>query len=785
MKRKSLILALISSSTVAVLTLSILFGIGRTKKLSSRTNANEPVYTATLNSTIFSMSGLTENYQQSVKQSFGESLPLVMNYSLAKKDASGNLVLAPSGRIFNYDSSATYKGRITNIKSVTATYSGGSLFLQEGLAGNYENYGKKVALTSGTPIDIVSSPNYVMISNASAETTITSLSVEYTCSVASWELERLGDTYNGKSQEGNTFTLTRNGSNVSVAGQTGTIALDNSGNFTITLADGAIVYTGSVSEDYHTLSISGKSGAGAAAAPTLSELNRVYVMDDFESYLDRGHGYTAGPETSLFEASNLRGAYYVDAGSSCYNVLSSGTWILSSDFKLLDDSKNYLNLCTGLAHGGSKSMLLQGQKKGWVRAWSREAFDQNQHYNFGRGNRLSFWAYSGRNNSDGTGTNASNVTLRAQVYYQNFVLDNTNRNSSSMGTGTKDFTINSGSDWTKCTINLDPTRSVYAINIMINNSGISTDYVFMPIDDITIYTEPVYQPTKKFNEDTTHITKSYHGTATIKTQKTFITTMDYTVKVGLGANGYTFAYAGADMQPTSHTIVGDQLTIATTGQFSVPDEYKSYFNEESYTFGSWVGTFNNDKTQITINKADISGTITDILNSATITLVEDTVLVNGTQSTAALQAMFSNESGSSSWEAYTADNRIVQSNEYYIEGNSSVRMNPNGTTRTRMFINPTLAQAQSLAIESVAFWVYIPAGNNYEIQAYSYDNYNPTSGTYKMLTQKLYKADGTGISAGWNYVNCGIEKTHNKNIAIGVFTNPGSQPVIIDYVTYF
>ena len=783
MKRKPLLLTLISSTTVAVLSLSILFGVGKTKRLSSRTNANEPTYTATLNSTVFGMSSLTTSYQQAVKQSFGENLPLVMNYSLAKKDASGNLVLAPSGRVFNYDSSATYKGRITNIKSVSATYSGGTLYIQEGLAGSYENYGKKVALTSGTPIDLVSSPNYVMVSNSSAETTITSLSVEYTCSAAGWELERLGDTYNGKSQEGNTFTLTRTGSNVSVAGQTGTIALDNSGNFTITLADGAIVYTGSVSEDYHTLSISGKSGAGAAAAPTLSELNRVYVMDDFESYPDRGTGFT-GDQTSIFAVSNLRGAYYVDTQYGD----GGATWVSGSGFKVAS-TQNYLNLGldgTAPVHGGSKAVLLQGQKAGWVRSWSTQVFDLNQHYNFGKGNRLSFWVHSGRNNPDGSGANSTtSVNVRAQVYYQNFQLTESTRNTTSMGTGVKDFYIGKDDGWKQCVINIDSSKAVYAIDIMINNSGIATDYIFMPIDDITIYTEPVYQPTKKFNEDTTHITKSYHGTATIKTQKTLITTMDYTVKVGLGANGYTYAYAGADMQPTSHTIVGDQLTIATTGQFSVPDEYKSYFNEESYTFGSWVGTFNNDKTQITINKADISGTITDILNSATITLVEDTVLVNGTQSTAALQAMFSNESGSSSWEAYTADNRIVQSNEYYIEGNSSIRMNPNGTTRTRMFINPTLAQAQSLAIESVAFWVYIPAGNNYEIQAYSYDNYNPTSGTYKMLTQKLYKADGTGISAGWNYVNCGIANTHNKNIAIGVFTNPGAQPVVIDYVTYF
>ena len=155
------------------------------------------------------------------------------------------------------------------------------------------------------------------------------------------------------------------------------------------------------------------------------EMNRIYLLDNFENYPDRGTGFT-GDQTSIFSASNLRSAYYVDAGSG-----SGSTWVSGSGFKI-PSTANYLNLSssgTGPVHSGSKAMLLQGQKAGWVRAWSSEVFNQNQHYNFGSGTKLSFWAYSARSNADGTGNNASNVKIRAQAYYQNFALTDSNRNS--------------------------------------------------------------------------------------------------------------------------------------------------------------------------------------------------------------------------------------------------------------------------------------------------------------------------------------------------------------------
>ena len=81
-------------------------------------------YTVTLNSQAFATSNLTASYQTSVTQNLGVDKP-VLNYFLAKKDSGNNLVLAPAGKIYNYSSSAEYKGRITNIKSLAVNYTGG------------------------------------------------------------------------------------------------------------------------------------------------------------------------------------------------------------------------------------------------------------------------------------------------------------------------------------------------------------------------------------------------------------------------------------------------------------------------------------------------------------------------------------------------------------------------------------------------------------------------------------------------------------------------------------
>ena len=745
-------------------------------------------YSVTLNSSVFGASSLTTSaYQTDVTQNFPGNDKPVLHYYLAKKNASNNLVLAPAGKLFNYGSAATYKGRVTNITSVNVTYSGGTLFIQEGLNGSYEMYGSKTQLTSGSAYTATTSPNFIMISNATAATTISSIVINYSCSDPGFVVGRLGEQYNFKSQEGTVYTLNRSSSNVTIkeantTRYSGTISVATSGSFTITLSSGNVVYTGNVSSDYHTLTVTSKSGSSSGSAPTIGEMNRIYIVDDFEKYTGKGATYQGNAShandqslvyvnsaNSSSPQSDLRAAYYSDYGGGGNN-----TWINGSNFQI-PTSSDYINY-VDTHHGGSKAMSLKASTGGWMRYWSCDIFNQSQHYNFGRGNVLSFWTYNPCANAACTTNSTQNPTIRVQAYYQNFVINDSNRNSTSYGTGTTEMTISANSGWVEHTITLDPTKHVYAVNFMCNNSGLTAN-CYIAIDDITIYTTPVYEPQKQFDETDTKITRTYHGVVTIEKKALGITVFskEFSVKLGLGANGYIYAYAGDNMDPESYTINGNQIYIVTNGSVSA--------GGETATFGNWTGTFNSSKTTITIQKSNITGTIKDYIKESSFVLSEDNILASGTESASTLQTIFKQQYQSGdTWNNISDSDSIIQTNNYYIQGNNSIRLKPYSSANMRIIIDPALAQSQSLSVDSISFWFYAPAGVNYTLTLFSYADYTPVkeSGRYTQQASYAIKANDDSDD-GWHYVNCGL--TYNKNIAIFIQTT--SSQTILDYITYF
>ena len=724
----------------------------------------------TLNSTQFASSSLGTEFNTAdpkkfsdadyVQQTFDAPDSPVMNYFLAKKDSSNNLVLAPGGQVFNYSLWASYKGRITGISSVVVNYSGGALYAQDGDAGSYSIYGKKVAITSGTPVSFESLPNFVMISNSRANTTITSITYNYSCSEAGYIVGRLGNRYNGAASDGTAYTLERNGSSVTMNGQSGTISVNANGTFTMSFASGASTYNGTISEDYKTLSITSTAGS----ALNISELNRIYVMDDFEGYSQTGTGLKSGKTV----ASDLRFSYYGDYGGGGYS-----TWITSSSFDVAQ-SADYVNLTTAVKHGGSKSATFKGWTGGWTRAWSRETFDMKHHYNFGSGNKLSFWAHGPYTNTACTTDSTNNGKIRVQVYYQKFEINDSNRNSTTYGSGTKDFTINAGSDWTEYSFSIDPSKSVYAINIMVDNSSISSyKNIYIPIDDIEISTNPVFEPTKQYNETATRFTKSYNGSVVMKIMGTSYT---FTVKVSLGANGYIYAYAGADMEPTGYTVSGNQIAITTSGSYS------------GKSFGNWVGTLSNSNSTITILKSNISGTITDYMSSSSITLNENTKLIDGSEGNlATIETKVKRQyNPGSRWtdDPGNAD-RLSVNSEYYMQGSNSIRVRPYSSGGYRVIVQPSLMSSIG-ALDSVGCWFYAPAGTTYQISIYSYKTTDATGDYKQCIYKKCSDTDPeANLPSGWHYLDAGLYKSDGYGRSFAIWFGANSNQTILDYVTYF
>ena len=769
MKKKIIFYSLIAGLTLPICMAAVLLA----KKINKEVIRADAERTITVTSEEFALSDLETSYQQLIVHELdGKDAP-VFNYFLAKKDANDNLVLAPSGRIYNYDAEAAYSGRITNLVSMRVVYTGGTLFIQEGIGGNAETYGPKESFGSDVLHNFTTSPNYFMISNSGAETTITSISYTFTCEEAGYDIERLGDTYNGKGSDGNVYTFKREGDTLTINDSIhGVIHLDSLGNFTITIDAISTTYTGSVSSDYRTLKITGKTGDG----PNFAELNRVYVIDDFESYASRGVGFTHD-QASVFTATNLRSAYYVDAKDTNYVDTEGPSWIGTSGFYTAKKDANFLNLDTTVKHGGNKAMILQGRKAGWARLWSADCFNSHQHFSFGKGDLFSFWAHGAYTNpSLGSYKSTNDIQLRINVYYgtKSTIVNESNRTSTSIGTGTKSITIPANSDWTQYSISLDPSKNVTGINIMVNNqdattsSALATDFVFVPIDDITVSTAPVYEPTKKYEQTATQFTKSYHGTVRVDTG--VYGEKDFTMKVGLGANGGVYAYCGADMEAIDYTVTGSTIVIRTSGSYS------------TLTFGNWTGTLSNSNNTITIQKADITGSIKSQVKTDTIVLNQDNVLADD-QGSSTLQAMLKRQHYSSSvWNDSSGTDTITQNTDYYMSGSSSIRLKPWADGNIRMIIQPSVAEAQSANIECISFWFYVPAGVNYKLSIFNYADYTPSSesGHYYQMYENTY--DGVS-DPGWHYVSMGTKEGYRKNV--GVWVGQNAKQTILDYVTYF
>ena len=723
----------------------------------------EPEVTKTLElaPSIFAQSGLATAYDTTLvskygatdykQQAIGEENPMMLNYFFAKLDADNNLVLAPSGRVFNFDALAEGNGALKGIVSIKVDFTGGELYVQAGEAGGGTVYGPKAKLTSGTAFEFESKPNFFMLSNSKAETTITKVEFVYTGTDAGVLLGRLGQKYSVRASDGTLYHLERSGSAVRFLNKDGTISLDAERNYEISLDEGAVTYKGKVSEDYKTMTVTDKTGE----APALADFARTYVLEDFESYSQTGRGNNG--EQGRLLASDLRAQYYGDYGGG-----GSTTWITNSNFNIAQ-SADYLNLTTDIKHSGEKSATFKAWGDGWTRAWSRETFDQLQHYNFGSGNTLSFWVH-GAYKADGTASDKT-VQFKVQVYYKNFVIDDGNRNSTANGTGAKDFSVAAGSDWVEKTIPLDPTKSVYAINIMMSNSGLSGTNAYVPFDDITIQNRKAYiedQPVVA--ESATELTRTFNGTVNVAGNAV-------TVKVAIGANGYAYGWAGADMQPTKYEIEGTQITLKTAGSITLPDT-------NTYTYGDWVGTLNSTKDQITINKADISGTIKNVITSETITLNQDRMIATGSEGNEVLQGRFKKQYNDGTWKDVTDQTTgLVMTDEAHIEGAAAIKLTA-VNNNMRMIINPTIAEAGEANYQSVAFWYYVPADVAYELKVFTYNSYTPAS-DYKNPYSKSYN----GAVAGWRYVNIGLTSGYGKNISI--FVTKTTATTYIDYFTGF
>ena len=198
----------------------------------------------------------------------------------------------------------------------------------------------------------------------------------------------------------------------------------------------------------------------------------IHYVEDFESYDKTGVGYDGSHGMAV--ATGLRARYYSTYYGAGSDPLNGSGWNIMG-------STDYLNYHATAGRGGTKTGLFKVNSGNYFHYVQAKHFFGTR-YAVGRGSKLSAWMHGTYSNLDGTPGVAVEVTL---IAYYNRILNKSGANDAATAT----YTIPAGSDWTEYTVDIDPTKTVYAYGIHLKKASATA---YLPVDDVTIYTTSPY-----------------------------------------------------------------------------------------------------------------------------------------------------------------------------------------------------------------------------------------------------------------------------------------------------
>ena len=207
------------------------------------------------------------------------------------------------------------------------------------------------------------------------------------------------------------------------------------------------------------------------------DFSKVYDVEDFERYSETGNGYdTFNGGHPMQSMTGLRSQFYSVYYGAGADPLSGKGWTIMG-------SGDYLTYHGTAGRNGSKTALFKSNANNYFE------YVQAKHFfgipvAIGKGAKLSAWIHGAYADTNGTAGGSATVTL---IAYYNKMLQLGDGKTNDAATAT--YTIAGTADWAEYTVDLDPTKTVYAFGIHIAKAG-STIYV--PVDDVKIYTESPY-----------------------------------------------------------------------------------------------------------------------------------------------------------------------------------------------------------------------------------------------------------------------------------------------------
>ena len=764
------------------------------------------------------VSSLTDGYQKnvtgSVQTDLGNSVQL--NFIAAKNASDAFVQLAPSGMIHNFSSG---DNPVHGVSAVKVTFSGSLTYSAARASdGSKAILQKPITLTSGSKVSVPSA-DYFKFYAGDNGATISSLELFYGCETDNLDVRLLDGTFTGTGNDGYRYKITANNGSANIVSlnkpsninYSGTVEWLSASQARFSFNSGSDTLTENVDSYRHGLTYVSKSGSNL---PELS-LARVYDLEDFESFSATGNGFTSTRGVdSVYSMSGLRRAVYADYYGS--NTVESP--IGGSGWSLMG-STDFLNYSSNKGLNGSKAAILKGNSNKL-----RYIFGYNSYFGvpevIGMGTTLSFW-------TSGAYSNASCTTAGAASTIKVYAWRVDTLTPSSVGSANREEASISipagGGSGKQYTLTLNSSAAYYAFGFYLETGST----IYMPIDNIKIYTTSPFDPIPVTGVSVTPSSESIHIAAstqlsasvlpdnadnqavTWSSSNTAVATVDSNGLVtGIAQGSATITATTVDGGFTASSTVTVTLSNYPEGTFSASVKINSTtttlvfaignatnglvavrannnvitttgislsgtsftistsgnYPSTSYSVGTITGTFNANNNTLTSVK--FNGNIKNkVTNNGSITMSRPSHVWECDGTTSQLQSTFKRRYMSGSWQVDTGNaDRITSNTTEVVSGYSSVKRR--GYTGGAVALNFNSDFSSAITVQAVQFWVYNPSGSDISLRMWGYKAKN--FGTNFEVTAV------TAVAGQWTYVAMGFTSASIYNFQIADFNNTGT-----------
>ena len=783
----------------------------------SNVKAEPGNYVMTLNSSSTPAS-ITSSYQNlivgDVSTLYGNDVEL--SFTNAKTLADGFVQLANHGKIFNFGST---NDQLTAVNGIEFTGSGSLLFkpaVNKGLLADIN----PISVSAGGGKVEVPVCDYFEIEAGDSGASINTLKFYYSCDPSAYDQGLVAGTYTGIGEDGYTYKLSLDNGNANLISLDKLSNIDLDGTFTLSSKTAVQVafenLALNLSYNGHSLAFVSKTGSNAGTIPEIS-FDRVYTLENFESYTATGTGYVSA--AAKYTTTGLRSQYYADyyTGSSTGEIGGSGWPVMTST-----DNSTY-NSSKG--RNSSKVGIFK-----FSNGMSMRYISMNELYGVnsvvGKGSTFSLWARGAYTNTSFNVNHASDISMSVYAYYGSPL---TPSNQTTVRESFN-FTVSAGSTWQHFEFDLTEGREYYGFGIYAKQSNGSTMYV--PIDDVQIYTASPFaeyvapvaatgvsvsptsldlvtggtssltatvSPNDVTNKAVTWTT-SDAGVATVDNGTvTAVAAGEATITVTTVDGGYTATCDVTVTDPVndypegtflgSATVLGNSFTIAIAignesnhlvavrlaNQDAVATgiTYNSSTKAISITttgdyssmkFGTITGTYDPENDRITGIRCngDISSYVGN--NGSIIATKPTSNYFECDGSTSELQSLFKRRYMSGSWQVDNSNaDRITSNTTQYVSGTGAAKRR--GYSGGAVALNFNSDFSPAIRVENIQFWVYNPSGSDISLRMWYYQAVNFGSGGET--------GSVTAKAGQWTYLAMGFGSKTVYNFQIADFNNTG------------